>query len=342
MKSKVQCSPFGAHGTRSSLVRRREGPPRNSDPARTILNTAFPHQTCTLSGRPTSNVRGFRKLTEVGLTRVRNLLTFLSLSLALAIPAIGQNSTSPPMPDAGLAQTALVAELRAALDASHPMRYRLRRESPRLTTTKDMVETQDGAIARLIAVNDRPLDALQEQKEQARLQGILADRGKQRHRKQAQQDETARALKVLRALPDAFVYRYAGQVNNGSGQLERFAFSPNPNYSPPDLETQALTALIGEIWIDPVSLRVVRLDGHLRDDVDFGWGILGRLYKGGWITIEQADVGGGVWRIVRLRMKMSARVVIRTRNFETTEEESQFAPVPAGLDYRQGVALLEH
>ena len=51
--------------------------------------------------------------------------------------------------------------------------------------------------------------------------------------------------------------------------------------------------MAGEIWIDPVKLRVVRLEGHLQQDVDFGWGILGRLNKGGWIVIEQADVGGG-------------------------------------------------
>ena len=47
--------------------------------------------------------------------------------------------------------------------------------------------------------------------------------------------------------------------------------------------------MIGEIWIDPVHQRVVRLEGHLQQDVDFGWGILGRLNKGGWI----ADRAGG-------------------------------------------------
>ena len=69
--------------------------------------------------------------------------------------------------------------------------------------------------------------------------------------------------------------------------------------------------MTGEIWIDPVHLRVVRLEGHLQQDVDFGWGILGRLNKGGWIVIEQADVGGGQWRTVRFQMQMSGRVVFK-------------------------------
>lgn len=272
---------------------------------------------------------------------MRTFLSLIPLSLALVPLAPGQNLQSAAPPDGSLVQRALAIELRSAQDKSHPMRYRLRKGSPRLNTTKDLVETQDGTVARLIAVNDRPLDPPQELKEQQRLQALLADPARQTHRRLGQEADTARALKVLRALPDAFVYSYAGHITVNGVPLQRFAFEPNPAYNPPDLETEALTALSGQIWIDPVSGRVQHLEGHLVHDVDFGWGILGRLYKGGWITIDQADVGGGVWRIVRFQMNMSARVVIRTRNFQTIEETSHFAPVPPGLGYRQGIALLE-
>ena len=98
--------------------------------------------------------------------------------------------------------------------------------------------------------------------------------------------------------------------------------------------------MTGEIWIDPAHQRVVRLEGHLQQDVDFGWGILGRLNKGGWIVIEQADVGGGQWRIVHFQMAMSGRVVFKNRIFDTTEERPQFAPLPAGLDYQQAIEML--
>ena len=187
---------------------------------------------------------------------------------------------------------ALANELRAAQDASHPMRYRLRKTSPRLTTTKEIYETRDGDVARLIAINDKPLSAADEQKEEARLDALLGDPGKQRRRKQAEDDDAGRALKVLRALPNAFLYQYAGSGQGPAGKVEKFTFRPNPDFSPPDLETQVLTEMAGEIWIDAAHERVVRLEGHLQQDVDFGWGILGRLNKGGWIVIEQADVGG--------------------------------------------------
>jgi hypothetical protein len=224
------------------------------------------------------------------------------------------------------------------------MRYELLKSSPRLTTTKKICETRDGDVARLVAINGKPLSAVDEQQEEARLTALLSDPGKQKRRKQGEDDDEARVLKVLRALPAAFVYQDAGAGEGPAGKVEKFAFRPNPGFSPPDLETQILTQMAGAIWIDPVKLRVVRLEGHLQRDVDFGWGILGRLNQGGWIVIQQADVGPDMgvdqWRTVHFQMKMSGRVVFKTRVFDTTEDETGYEPVPAGLGYQKAIELL--
>ena len=217
------------------------------------------------------------------------------------------------------------------------MRYRLRKTSPRLTSTKEILETSDGDVARLVSINDKPLSQADEQTEQARLDALLNDPGLQQHRKQSEDDDTARALKVLRVLPTAFLYQFAGTGDGRRRQRWRNSpSSPTRDSRPPDLETEVLTAMTGEIWIDPAQERVMRLEGHLQQDMDFGWGILGRLNKGGWIEIEQADVGGHQWRIVHFQMVMSGRVLFKTRNFDTTEEYTQFAPLPAGLSYQTG------
>ena len=275
---------------------------------------------------------------------VRGLLPLLLL-LPPAVASHGQPvSGSPaalaPAQAQALAGRALAAELRASQDANHPMRYRLRRSSPRLTSTKEIVETRDGDVARLVEIGDRPLSWADEQKEQARLDGLLSDPGRQRHRKQSEEEDTAIILKLLRMLPQAFLYEYAGAGAAPSGMVEKFRFRPNPQFSPPDLETRALTAMIGELWIDAAQERVARLEGHLQQDTDYGWGILGRLDKGGWIVLEQADVGGHQWRIVRFQMKIDLRVLFRTRSFDTVQEMTRYAPVPANLDYRQAIQML--
>jgi len=144
----------------------------------------------------------------------------------------------------------------------------------------------------------------------------------------------------LRLLPQAFTYEYAGSGQGPSGKVEKFRFRPNPGFNPPDLETKALTAMNGELWIAAAEERVTRLEGHLQQDTVYGWGVLGRLDRGGWIVIEQADAGGRQWRITRFQMKMNLRVLFKTKNFDTVEQMTQYAPVPSGLTYRQAIQML--
>src|SRR5258708_30163225 len=105
-----------------------------------------------------------------------------------------------------LVESAFANELKAAKDTTHPMRYRLRESSPRLITTKEMIETEDGSVAMLVAVNDKPLSPADLEKEQGRLQTLLTHPAKQRHRKQSVAEDTTPALKVLRVLPPALLY----------------------------------------------------------------------------------------------------------------------------------------
>lgn len=224
------------------------------------------------------------------------------------------------------------------------MRYELQKTSPHWSSTKKICETKDGDVARLVELNGQPLSASDEQKEQARLAELAGDPAKQHRRKQAEDADQGRVLKVLRALPAAFVYRDVGEGEGPAGKVEKYTFKPNPAYSAPDLETQVLTQMAGEIWVDPARLRVVRLEGHLVQDVDFGWGILGRLNKGGWIEIDQADVGPDMgvdqWRTVHFKMVMNGRVVWKSRVFDTVEDELGYEPVPAGLGYQKAIEML--
>ncbi|MGA2651332.1 MAG: hypothetical protein ABSF28_12445 [Terracidiphilus sp.] len=275
-------------------------------------------------------------------------LLFLSpataaLFLIGATCSSGQAGSSSPLsaPQAqALVARALATELRTAQDVSHPMRYRLRKSSPRLTSTKEIVETKDGDVARLVSLFDKPLSQTDEQTEEARLNVLYNDPSLQRHRKQGEEGDMAIVLRLLRMLPDAFLYTYAGSTAGPAGIVHKFAFRPKPNFEPPDFETQALTTMTGVLSIDAAQERVTRLEGHLEQDTDYGWGVLGKLDKGGSVVIEQADVGGQQWRIARFQMKMDLRILFKTKNIDTTEEMTQYTPVPANIDYRKAIELL--
>jgi len=274
---------------------------------------------------------------------VRNILTFFLLFSCFGA-TLGQPAPAAltPAQAQALVSRALATESRATRELtslSHPMRYRLRKSSPRITTTKEIAETRDGDVARLIAISDQPLSAADEQREEARLDALLSDPGLQQHRKQSENNDTARALKVLRVLPTAFLYEYEGTGTAVTGTVEKFTFKPNPQFSPPDLETGVLTAMAGEIWVDAAQERVVHLAGRLQQDKEIALGIV-QVDKDGWVEIDQADVGGHQWRIVRLRLKMDMRILFKAKNSDSVQEFTHFAPLPTALSYRQAIQML--
>jgi len=85
----------------------------------------------------------------------------------------------------------------------------------------------------------------------------------------------------------------------------------------------------------------VKLDAHLIADVDFGWGILGRLYKGGSIVVEQADVGDHHWETTHMKLSLTGKaLLIKALNFQTTEDASHFEPVPPEMGYQNAIKML--
>jgi hypothetical protein len=122
----------------------------------------------------------------------------------------------------------------------------------------------------------------------------------------------------------------------------RLHFRPNPEYSAHSIEARIFHAMNGELWVDSRYKRMARLDGHIAENVDFGYGILGRLYKGGWFQLQRTRVSATDWKTENLEVHMSGRAMLfKTIARETSERRGGFLPVPAGLNLAQGVSLLD-
>ena len=83
----------------------------------------------------------------------RRMLAVPLLLLPAARGAQGQAAD----PHLTLVRQALAVELRAAGDTQHPMRYRLHKVSPRLSTTKDIAETKVGIVNDYARKSQHPL-----------------------------------------------------------------------------------------------------------------------------------------------------------------------------------------
>jgi len=169
-------------------------------------------------------------------------------------------------------------------------------------------------------------------------------------RKQKQEQENAdRIFRIVKALPDAFLYEYDGTETGKAGvgcsgdELVRLKFRPNPGYDPPSRVEQVLTGMQGVLLIDSQKERIAQIDGILTKEVNFGWGILGHLDRGGHFLVEQGDVGNNHWEISRMGLKFTGKVLFfKTINIQSTELFSNFRPVPSNLTFAQGVDLLEN
>ena len=217
-------------------------------------------------------------------------------------------------------------------------RYWIERRMQKETRLMDQVETAEGLVSRLSMSNGRPISTEGQQEEQARLDHLLSSPGEQaRHRHEYAENEK-QIGRIVTLLPDAFLFEYAGEENG----CHRLRFLPNPNYSAHSFEARIFHAMSGELWVSATHKRLVRLDGHLVENVDFGYGILGRLYKDGWFRMERTQVSATDWKTERLEVHMSGRAMFfKTIAREMSETRGGFVPVPAGLNLAQGMTLLE-
>jgi hypothetical protein len=242
-----------------------------------------------------------------------------------------------------LVQAAIVNELKNSYGHRPPARYLLRKKTRNTDTTKEIVETSQSGVARLVAIHDKPLNAAQTQTELQRLQELASDPAAQQHRHHNEERDAARITSVMRLLPEAFINHFEGAVDTPNGAAIRMTFEPNPHFAPPTLESRILTGIHGEIWIDPTDLRVVRIEGHLFRQVDYGWGILGTLYPGGTIRIEQLKTQECGWQLSHLTLNMTGKeLMLKSLRVVVDETASDYRPVPPGWRYTDAIHWLLH
>ncbi len=209
--------------------------------------------------------------------------------------------------------------------------------------TKEFLRTPEGGLSSTLLINGHPLTAEERQKENEKLQKFANDPDARRKRREASAADDKRSETMLTSLPDAFLYTYAGTDYGPRGdELVHLKFRPNPGFDPPNHETMVYLGMQGDIIIDRKAMRIAKIDGTLFKDVDFGWGILGKLYAGGKFIIVQQDVGGGDWEEVQETLQFNGRILlVKPLMIWSTETMTDFRPVPSNLTTAQALDLLQ-
>jgi hypothetical protein len=220
--------------------------------------------------------------------------------------------------------------------------YRDQRTSPEGEKTKELVETDAGVVARLIAINGQPLTPQQRAEEEARLQDLSQHPERQRQRQREQQQDDEQVRKLFAELPKAFHYQYEGTDEGKSGELIRLGFTADTQYQPSSRETSVFKAMSGKLWVAIPDYRLARIEATLFRDVTFGWGLFGRLDKGGHFFVEQSKIGPQRWETTYMNLQFTGKILLfKTLNLCQVDRLSDFHAVPGGLTLTQGIELLE-
>jgi hypothetical protein len=216
-------------------------------------------------------------------------------------------------------------------------RYWVQHNTANETRVDNQVETSQGPVTLLASSNGRTPTPEAEEQEGLRLRRLLNSPDERtRHLREFEEDEN-RIGRILALLPDAFAYEYEGDENG----CHHLSFHPNPEYTARSIEARIFHAMSGELWVDARMKRLVRLDAHVTDNVDFGYGILGRLYKGGWFQLIRTQVSPTDWKTQRLEVHMCGRALfVKSFARDTSEERGGFRQVSSGMDLARGIALL--
>jgi hypothetical protein len=222
------------------------------------------------------------------------------------------------------------------------------KHTPQLSQTKLMVETSEATAGLLVMQNGHPLTPQQRRAEEARLANYVQSPQDLSKKKRQEKEDTDHTERILKALPEAFLYTRDGTQLGREGlgapgdELVRLNFRPNPNYNPPTHVEQVLTGMSGHLLIDTNQNRIAEIDGTLSKEVEFGWGILGHLDPGGRFLVQQADVGEHTWEVTHMQLSFTGKVLFFKKiSIHSNDIFSDFHPVPNNLTFAQGVALLK-
>ena len=235
-------------------------------------------------------------------------------------------------------------ELALMQDENHPMRYLVRKVDRKGDTTREIVESLQGNVARLIQRDGKPITTAEDTAERGRLNDILTSPDD--FLKHEQRDGAGRnyATQLIKLLPEAGIYTYTpGQPQPpGATSLQVVIdFRPNPAFHPPTMVSELLTGLKGRVWIDTRTATMTRIEGDVLRPVNLGWGIVARIYPGGHVEFEQTLVEGKRWIYSHLDVNVTVReMMFHTVNDKTKLSAWNFRFLPSPLSYQDAVHAL--
>jgi hypothetical protein len=149
---------------------------------------------------------------------------------------------------------------------------------------------------------------------------------------------------LLRLMPRAMIYSYTpGQPQPAGANAPQVVldFQPDPAFHPPTMVSEVLTGLAGRVWLDARTGVMTRIEGKVLRPVNFGWGIIAKVYPGGTVEFEQASIDGRRWAYTHVAERATMReMMVRTSTTKIEMTAWGFKLLPKPMSVQEAVHAL--
>jgi hypothetical protein len=208
-------------------------------------------------------------------------------------------------------------------------------EKPGQTEVDRVIQTPECWVSWPVSVNGSPPTEKEMSKARDHMESLVNNPRLRRKNRAEIDADSHKSAELLKMLPDVFLFTGDGRQGNSV----RLKFRPNPKYRPPSNESKVFHHMEGIVLIDAKQIRLARLSGTLTSDVEFGFGILGKLQKGGTFEVIQSEVAPNYWEVSLLDVQISGRALFfHTIGEQQHEIKSQFESVRSDLGVAEAAA----
>jgi hypothetical protein len=259
------------------------------------------------------------------LAATKTVLLLSIVYLGLAMVAFAGAVVSPHHPDVRDIVARSVAANDADWAAAPAYDFTEQNHNPTGSKTFQVMMILGSPYYRLVAINDKALTAPESAQEQQRLERTIARRRAESPQDTAKRVEAYRSDRrrdhlLLGQLTRAFDFTFEREETLGPYSVYVLKATRRKGYRPPNTETQVLTGMEGELWIDKETFQWVKVEAHVVHPVSIK-GFLARVEPPTFFELEKAPVGDGPWLPSHFVMRAHAKVLLAFKH-NTQEEET--------------------
>jgi len=267
------------------------------------------------------------------------LPAFLMAASLAPAPAAARTDSTAQAPSAdevrALGQRLVVNQHRDddVLDEYERLEHYVDRTSAaKSATTEDrtyrVVPTGGGTLKILLKDGDKPVDPAEYRRQLQLWESILEMMARNDSRAKTAAEKYAKRKReraqFVDAAGSAYVSTWVARETRNGRSCDVFELRPDPNFHPRSMFQAALAHVSAKLWVDHDAAQIVRGEAYVNSDISFGGGVLGKLYRGGIVSMEQSEIAPAIWLPTRYEYDFSGRKFLFPFEQHQTIEASHY------------------